>query len=161
MNCSQIDKQLPQAAGIVYMIDGCDYDVKEIAEQDECCFTEMMGRSLYDLFVNPAFIAHPCPLLLAVNKTDLVKCEDNQVVFKAIEKELYIFHLVLMKCRDMIKESRGSVEAVGESNANKLGVEGQKFTFEEDVPCKVYACNCSVKKNDIQKVTGFMSTTLH
>lgn len=27
--------------------------------------------------------------------------------------------------RDQIKESRGSVETVGESNVNKLGVEGQ------------------------------------
>ena len=47
-----------------------------------------MNRSLYDLFVNPAFVAHPCPLLLAINKTDLAGCEDNQVVFKKIEKEL-------------------------------------------------------------------------
>lgn len=48
-----------------------------------------MDRSLYDLFVNPAFVAHPCPILLAVNKADLSKCDDNQVVFNAIEKELY------------------------------------------------------------------------
>ena len=61
----------------------------------------------------------------------------------------------------MIKESRGSVEAVGESNTNKLGVEGQKFSFEKDAPCKVYACNCSVKNRDIQKITGFISAALH
>ena len=73
--------------------------------------------------------------------------------------------------RDQIKESRGSVEAVGESNVNKLGVEGQvriwreidgqTFSFEKDAPCTVYACNCSVKNRDVQKVIGFMSSSLH
>ena len=33
--------------------------------------------------------------------------------------------------RDQIKESRGSVEAVGESNVNKLGVEGQVRIWRE------------------------------
>lgn len=66
-----------------------------------------------------------------------------------------------MSCSDLIKESRGSVEAVGESNANKLGVEGQQFTFEEDAPCEVYACNCSVKDRNIHKITGFISVSLH
>ena len=64
-------------------------------------------------------------------------------------------------CSDLIKESRGSVETVGESNANKLGVEGQKFSFEKDAPCKVYACNCSVKEHNIEKITGFISACLH
>lgn len=45
-------------------------------------------RFLYDIFVHPAFVAHPCPLLLAVNKSDLPKCEDNQAVFSQIEQEL-------------------------------------------------------------------------
>ena len=48
-------------------------------------------RFLYDIFVNPAFVSHPCPLLLAVNKSDLSGCEDNQSVFDRIESELYRF----------------------------------------------------------------------
>ncbi|KNB41279.1 hypothetical protein JH06_5669 [Blastocystis sp. subtype 4] len=138
LNLSRVNDHIPHAAGIVYMVDGTSYDVKAIAEE------------LYDLFVNPAFVTHPCPLLLAINKSDLPNCEDNQSVFEKIENEL-----------DLIKESRGSVEAVGESNTNKLGVEGQKFSFEKDAPCKVYACNCSVKNRDIQKITGFISAALH
>lgn len=46
-------------------------------------------RFLYDIFVNPSFVSHPCPLLLAVNKSDLNGCEDNQAVFDRIENELY------------------------------------------------------------------------
>ena len=120
----------------------------------------MSHRELYDLFVNPSFVTHPCPLLLAINKSDLPNCEDNQSVFEKIENELYccLWRVIIS---DLIKESRGSVEAVGESNTNKLGVEGQKFSFEKDAPCKVYACNCSVKNRDIQKITGFISAALH
>ena len=36
---------------------------------------------------------------------------------------IHIFYM--LSNRDQIKESRGSVEAVNESNVNKLGVEGQ------------------------------------
>ena len=67
----------------------------------------------------------------------------------------------LLVCSDLIKESRGSVETVGEQSVNKLGVEGQKFSFEKDAPCKVYACNCSVKDRVVQKVTGFMTACFH
>ena len=44
---------------------------------------------MYDIFVHPGFVAHPCPLLIAVNKTDLPKCTDNQLLFKEIENELF------------------------------------------------------------------------
>ena len=49
----------------------------------------MSHRELYDLFVNPSFVTHPCPLLLAINKSDLFGCADNQTVYEDIEKELY------------------------------------------------------------------------
>lgn len=110
--------------------------------------------------MSPAFVAHPCPLLLAVNKSDLPACADNQVVFEKLENELLLFAFIIIR-RDIIKESRGSVEAVGESNTNKLGVEGQKFSFEKDAPCDVFACNCSVKDRKTEKITGFISSMLH
>ena len=110
--------------------------------------------------MSPAFVAHPCPLLLAVNKSDLPACADNQVVFEKLENELLLFAFIIIR-RDIIKESRGSVEAVGESNTNKLGVEGQKFSFEKDAPCDVFACNCSVKTNHYQKISGFIAAALH
>lgn len=84
----------------------------------------MKQRYLYDIFVNSSFVLHPCPMLIAVNKSDLPGCKENDVVFSEIEDELFApFFLVIP--RDKIKESRGSVETVGESNVNKLGVEGQ------------------------------------
>ncbi len=84
----------------------------------------MKQRYLYDIFVNSSFVLHPCPMLIAVNKSDLPGCKENDVVFSEIEDELFVpFFLVIP--RDKIKESRGSVETVGESNVNKLGVEGQ------------------------------------
>ena len=84
----------------------------------------MKQRYLYDIFVNSSFVLHPCPMLIAVNKSDLPGCKENDVVFSKIEDELFVpFFLVIP--RDKIKESRGSVETVGESNVNKLGVEGQ------------------------------------
>ena len=135
---NQLEKYFPHAAGIVFMVDGSGYEVKEVAE------------FLYDIFVNPRFVSHPCPLLIAVNKSDLPGCADNQTVVGQIESEL-----------DLIKESRGSVETVGERAGNRLGVEGQKFSFQKDAPCKVYACNCSVKNRDVQKVTGFITASFH
>ena len=151
-------KYIPQAAGIVYLIDGTEYNVSSIAEYLPVPLPT--PRNLYDLFVNPAFVAHPCPLLLAVNKSDLPPCADNQVVFEKLENELFVSAAFLIR-RDIIKESRGSVEAVGESNTNKLGVEGQKFSFEKDAPCDVFACNFSVKDRKTEKITGFISSVLH
>ena len=55
---TDINEYLLHTAAIVYLIDGTKYDANAIAE------------NLYDLFVNPTFVAHPCPLLLAVNKSD-------------------------------------------------------------------------------------------
>ena len=82
-------KYIPQAAGIVYLIDGTEYNVSSIAESLSIPF--LTDRNLYDLFVSPAFVAHPCPLLLAVNKSDLPSCADNQVVFEKLENELLVF----------------------------------------------------------------------
>ncbi|KNB41257.1 hypothetical protein JH06_5673 [Blastocystis sp. subtype 4] len=124
-----INEFLSHTAAIVYMVDGTSYDVKAIAEE------------LYDLFVNPSFVTHPCPLLLAINKSDLFGCADNQTVYEDIEKELTV-----------LKE--GNVEM-------KLGEEGRPFAFESDSPCPVFACNCSVKSHHIQKITGFISAALH
>ena len=142
----------------MYLIDGTQYDANAIAEYFS--FPFLRHRNLYDLFVNPTFVAHPCPLLLAVNKSDLPSCADNQVVFEKLENELLVSTTLLTR-RDIIKESRGSVEAVGESNTNQLGVEGQKFSFEKDAPCDVFACNCSVKDQKTEKITGFISSVLH
>ena len=112
----------------------------------------MIPRELYALFVNPAFIAHPCPLLLAVNKSDLFGCADNQTVYEDIEKELYDISNHMMH-RTVLKESS--------STEMKLGEEGRPFAFEKDSPCPVFACNCSVKGRHIQKITGFISAALH
>ena len=111
----------------------------------------MILRELYDLFVNPSFVSHPCPLLLAVNKSDLFGCADNQTVYEDIEKELFEMN-VSLRHRTILKE--GNVEM-------KLGEDGRPFAFENDSPCPVFACNCSVKSNHIQKITGFISAALH
>ncbi|CBK20352.2 uncharacterized protein [Blastocystis hominis] len=74
---NQLEKYFSHTSGIVFMLDGSHYSEKEVAE------------FLYDIFVNPSFVSHPCPLLLAVNKSDLSGCEDNQSVFDRIENELY------------------------------------------------------------------------
>ena len=72
------------------MVDGTNYNVKDISEYAlQLCFSDLSrNRFLYDIFVHPAFVAHPCPLLIAVNKSDNAKCADNQVLFKEIEDEL-------------------------------------------------------------------------
>ena len=51
----------------------------------------MVSRFLYDIFVDPRFVSHPCPLLIAVNKSDLPGCADNQTVVGQIESELWVF----------------------------------------------------------------------
>lgn len=84
----------------------------------------LISRYIYDIFVNSSYLLHPCPILIAVNKSDLAGCKENSIVFDEIERELLECFLCLTH-RDQIKESRGSVETVGETNVNKLGVEGQ------------------------------------
>ena len=65
----------------------------------------MKQRYLYDIFVNSSFVLHPCPMLIAVNKSDLPGCKENDAVFSEIEDELFVpFFLVIP--RDKIKELR-------------------------------------------------------
>lgn len=90
--CSDINEYLLHTAAIVYLIDGTKYDANAIAEYALPTFP--IPRNLYDLFVNPTFVAHPCPLLLAVNKSDLPACADNQVVFEKLENELLLFAFI-------------------------------------------------------------------
>ena len=84
---SQLEKYFSHTSGIVFMLDGSHYSEKEVAEYPSVGVFSL--RFLYDIFVNPSFVSHPCPLLLAVNKSDLSGCEDNQSVFDRIENELY------------------------------------------------------------------------
>ena len=136
----------------MYLIDGTQYDANAIAEFPS--FLLLTNRNLYDLFVNPTFVAHPCPLLLAVNKSDLCGCADNQTVYDAVESQLLERRRGMMR-RNLLKESYSA------NGGYKLGQEGKKFAFENDSPCPVFACNCSVKTNHYQKISGFIAAALH
>ena len=136
----------------MYLIDGTQYDANAIAEFVPSL--SLRHRNLYDLFVNPTFVAHPCPLLLAVNKSDLCGCADNQTVYDAIENQLLGRKGEVM-CRNLLKENYST------NGVYKLGQEGKKFAFENDSPCPVFACNCSVKTNHYQKISGFIAAALH
>ena len=149
---SDINEYLLHTAAIVYLIDGTKYDANAIAEY--ALSTLPISRNLYDLFVNPTFVAHPCPLLLAVNKSDLCGCADNQTVYDAVENQL-LERRGGMTCRNLLKESYSA------DGSYKLGQEGKKFAFENDSPCPVFACNCSVKTNHYQKISGFIAAALH
>ena len=68
------------------MVDGTSYDVKDVAE---LLWRRIITcRYLYDIFVDSAYLLHPCPVLIAVNKSDLPGCKENSVVFEEIEREL-------------------------------------------------------------------------
>lgn len=136
----------------MYLIDGTQYDANAIAEFVPSL--SLRHRNLYDLFVNPTFVAHPCPLLLAVNKSDLCGCADNQTVYDAIENQLLGRKGEVMR-RNLLKENYST------NGVYKLGQEGKKFAFENDSPCPVFACNCSVKTNHYQKISGFIAAALH
>ena len=88
MTYSELEQYYDHAEGIVFVVDGTNYDARECGEL-ECC-VGVMDRYLFSVLTNEQFVENPCPILIAVNKSDLPNCAENAKVFKDIENAVYV-----------------------------------------------------------------------
>lgn len=69
----ELEQYYDHAEGIVFVVDGTNYDAREC------------GEYLFSVLTNEQFVENPCPILIAVNKSDIPNCAENAKVFKDIE----------------------------------------------------------------------------
>ncbi|KAK8829122.1 signal recognition particle receptor subunit beta [Blastocystis sp. ATCC 50177/Nand II] len=131
----ELDQYFSSAEGIVFMVDGTHYDAKEC------------GEYLYYILTNELYVDNPCPIMIAVNKSDLPECADHKKVLQDIENAV----------SDVVNNHRNTD---GEK-ASALLAGNETFTFSDSAPCKVYSCKCSAKNQNLKKVMGFMTAAMH
>ena len=88
MTCSELEQYYDHAEGIVFVVDGTNYDARECGESE--CFAGVTNRYLFSVLTNEQFVENPCPILIAVNKSDIPNCAENAKVFKDIENAVYV-----------------------------------------------------------------------
>ena len=88
VKCSELEQYYDHAEGIVFVVDGTHYDAKECGEsENRFHFTD---RYLFSVLTNEQFVENPCPILIAVNKSDLPNCAENAKVFQDIENAVCV-----------------------------------------------------------------------
>lgn len=125
---------LAEARCIVYMIDSEDRaKMKDAAEH------------LYELLTHPDILdLHP-PILLALNKCDLVSARTEKFILDELDREM-----------EHMRFSRGATLEGQDSADSYLGIEGEKFKLLEHAPCPIRSCRVSVKKVQLEPIYDFL-----
>ncbi|RVX18499.1 Signal recognition particle receptor subunit beta [Vitis vinifera] len=78
---SKLDKYLPQAAGLIFLVDGLEFlrHCPAIAEY------------LLDILTNTTVVKRKIPVLIVCNKTDKVTAHTKEFIQKLLEREMYDF----------------------------------------------------------------------
>lgn len=125
---------LDEARCIVYLIDSEDKPkMKDAAEH------------IYELLTHPDILELHTPILLALNKTDLVTARTEKFILDEINREI-----------EQMRFSRGATLEGQDQADSYLGVDGEKFKIMEHSPCPVRACRISVKKVQLEPVYEFL-----
>ncbi|KAJ9677771.1 hypothetical protein PVL29_022639 [Vitis rotundifolia] len=106
----KLNKYLPQAAGLIFLVDGLEFlrHCPAIAEY------------LMDILTNATVVKRKIPVLIVCNKTDKVTAHTKEFIQKLLERE--------------IQKLRASGTAMSEAdiaNEYTLGVTGEAFTFSQ------------------------------
>nr|DAD36048.1 TPA_asm: hypothetical protein HUJ06_006687 [Nelumbo nucifera] len=106
----KLDDYLPQAAGLVYVVDAVDFlpNCRAAAEY------------LYDILTKASVVKRKIPVLILCNKTDKVTAHTKEFIRKQLEKEI-----------DKLRASRTAISAADITNEYTLGVTGEAFAFSQ------------------------------
>ncbi|WJX62035.1 hypothetical protein P8452_47074 [Trifolium repens] len=166
----KLDEYLPQAAGIVFVVDALDF-------LPNC---RAASEYLYDLLTKGSVVRKKIPLLILCNKTDKVTAHTKEFIRRQIEKEVYGFkslnlftftHLIIQQllhpfiiiiafdglCAlhtpppylDKLRVSRNAVSDADVTNEFTLGVPDEPFSFTQ--------CANKVTTADASGLTGEIS----
>lgn len=124
----KLDEFLPQAAGIVFVVDALEF-------LPNC---RAASEYLYDILTKSSVVKKKIPVLILCNKTDKVTAHTKEFIRKQLEKETEKF-----------RASRSAISAADVVNEFTLGVPGEAFAFSQ--------CHNKVTVADASGLTGEIS----
>ncbi|KAF6164095.1 hypothetical protein GIB67_017679 [Kingdonia uniflora] len=130
----KLDDYLPQAAGLVFVVDALDFlpNCRAAAEY------------LYDILTKASVVKKKIPMLILCNKTDKVTAHTKDFIRKQLEKEI-----------DKLRTSRTAISDADIANEYTLGVTGEAFAFSQCYN-KVVVAESSGLTGEISQVEQFI-----
>ncbi|KAL6969434.1 hypothetical protein U1Q18_029147 [Sarracenia purpurea var. burkii] len=130
----KLDEFLPQAAGIVFVVDALEF-------LPNC---RAASEYLYDILTRASVVRKKIPVLILCNKGDKVTAHTKEFIRKQLEKEI-----------DKLRASRTAVSAADIANEYSLGVAGEAFAFSQ-CQNKVTVADASGLTGDISQLEQFI-----
>ncbi|CAK7332089.1 unnamed protein product [Dovyalis caffra] len=130
----KLDEFLPQAAGIVFVVDALEFLPSLSA----------VSEYLYDILTNASVVKKKVPILICCNKTDKVTAHTKEFIRKQIEKEI-----------EKLRASRSGISEADIANDTTLGIPGEVFSFSHCVN-KVSIAEASGWTGEISQVEQFI-----
>lgn len=130
----KLDEFLPQAAGIVFVVDALEF-------LPNC---RAASEYLYDLLTKASVVKKKIPVLILCNKTDKVTAHTKEFIRKQLEKEI-----------DKLRTSRSAISDADISNEFTLGEPGEAFSFSHCYN-KVTVAEASGLNGEISQVEQFI-----
>ncbi|PNT68461.1 signal recognition particle receptor subunit beta isoform X1 [Brachypodium distachyon] len=106
----KLDEFLPQAAGVVFVVDA----------QDFLSSMQAAAEYLYDILTKATVVKKRIPVLIFCNKTDKVTAHSKEFIKKQLEKEV-----------NKLRESRNAISSADITDEVQLGVPGEAFNFSK------------------------------
>ncbi|XP_073059264.1 uncharacterized protein [Primulina eburnea] len=130
----KLDEFLPQAAGVVFVVDAVDFlpNIRAASEY------------LYEILTKTTVVKKKTPLLLLCNKVDKVTAHTKDFIRKQLEKEI-----------DKLRASRTALSSADITSEHSLGVTGETFTFSQCVN-KVTVSEASGLTGDVTQLEQFI-----
>ncbi|PSS13599.1 Signal recognition particle receptor subunit beta like [Actinidia chinensis var. chinensis] len=124
----KLDAFLPQAAGIVFVVDALQF-------LPNC---RAASEYLYEILTGASVVRKKIPVLILCNKVDKVTAHTKEFIRKQLEKEI-----------DKLRTSRTALSAADIANEYSLGVPGEAFAFSQ--------CQNRVTVTEASGLTGEIS----
>ncbi|KAG8640132.1 hypothetical protein MANES_13G027800v8 [Manihot esculenta] len=130
----KLDEFLPQAAGIVFVVDALEFlpNLRAVSEY------------LYDILTKASVVKRKVPVLICCNKTDKVTAHTKDFIRKQLEKEI-----------EKLRASRSGISEADVANEFTLGVHGEVFSFSH-CSNKVSIAESSGLTGDISQLEQFI-----
>ncbi|KAB1207883.1 Signal recognition particle receptor subunit beta [Morella rubra] len=130
----KLDEFLPQAAGIVFVVDAVEFLLN----------CRAASEYLYDILTKASVVKKKIPVLILCNKTDKVTAHSKEFIRKQMEKEI-----------DKLRASRSAISEADIANDFTLGVAGEAFSFSHCYN-KVTVAEASGLTGEISQVEQFI-----
>ncbi|KAL7171532.1 hypothetical protein ACSBR2_036229 [Camellia fascicularis] len=130
----KLDEFLPQAAGIVFVVDALEF-------LPNC---RAASEYLYDILTRASVVRKKIPVLILCNKVDKVTAHTKEFIRKQLEKEI-----------DKLRASRTAVSAADIANEYTLGVPDEAFAFSQ-CQNKVTVAEASGLTGEISQLEQFV-----